>query len=80
MNQKRSTIKKPGDKDENGYAIPHYIIHGGPELSEKMGLPSSQCQYFDDQPNSEEHRKNLGKMWKRWEQAGAKHIYPDSVE
>ena len=80
MNQNKSSIKKPGDLDINGHPIPKYIVHGGPALSEKMGLPSSKCIYVDNQPVSEEHRRNHDKMLERYEKAGAEHIYPDSDE
>jgi hypothetical protein len=77
MNQKSSRSKKPGDKDINGFAIPRYIVHGGPELAKKLGLPSAECQYFVEQPRSEEHRRNRDAMWVRWVQAGAEHVYPE---
>lgn len=70
--------KKPGDRDVNGYAIPKYIVHGGPELAKKLGLPSSQCQYFTEAPSSEEHRRRRDAMWERWVEAGAEHVYPQS--
>lgn len=76
MNRKLSQGKKPGDLDVNGYPIPVYIVHGGPELAKRLSLPSSQCQYFDEPPHSDEHRKNREAMWERWVKAGAKHIYP----
>jgi len=72
-----SQIKKPGDSDVNGYAIPKYIIHGCPELARKLGHPISQCQFFDEQPNSDEHRRNRDAMWERWVKAGAEHVYPE---
>lgn len=76
MIQNVSPKKKPGDSDVNGYAIPKYIVHGGPELAKRLGLPSSQCQYFNEPPSSEEHRKRRDAMWERWVQAGAEHVYP----
>jgi hypothetical protein len=75
--KKNSRMKKPGDIDLNGYPIPKYIIHGGPELAKKLKLPSSQCQFFDEPPNSDEHHKNREAMWARWVQAGAQHVYPE---
>ena len=77
MNQRKSRSKKPGDKGENGYAIPRYIVHGGPELAERLGLPSAECQFFDEQTRSEEHRLNRDAMWARWVQVGAEHVYPE---
>ncbi len=76
MTRNKCGTKKPGDRDVNGYAIPKYIVHGGPELAAEKGLPSSQCQYFDEEPKSEEHRKNRDAMWERWVKAGAEHVYP----
>ncbi|WDL80829.1 hypothetical protein IU367_12030 [Aeromonas bestiarum] len=76
MNKKSSQGKKPGELDVNGYPIPRYIVHGGPELAKLRGLPDSECQFFDELPNSEEHRKNQDAMWARWVNAGAEHIYP----
>jgi hypothetical protein len=76
MNQRSSRRKKPGDRDVNGYAIPKYIVHGGPELAERLGLPGSQCQFFDEQPSSDEHRRRRDAMWERWVEAGAEHVYP----
>ena len=60
----------------NGRPIPKYIVHGGPELAQSRKLPTSQCQYFYEQPTSEEHRRNRDAMWERWVQAGAEHVYP----
>ncbi|MGN5108718.1 hypothetical protein ACTG18_10750 [Aeromonas hydrophila] len=76
MNKKTSQAKKPGDLDVNGYPIPKYIVHGGPELAEQHDLPNSECQFFNELPNSEDHRKKQNAMWKRWVKAGAIHIYP----
>lgn len=73
---RKTGAKKPGDLDVNGRPIPWYIVHGGPELAEELGLPTSQCQYFDEPPTSDEHRRNLEAMWERWVEAGAKHVYP----
>ena len=64
----------------NGYAIPKYIVHGGPELADKMGLDRSICQYIRDPPSSEEHQRNREAMFKRWEAAGAVHVYSDSED
>lgn len=61
----------------NGYAIPRYIVHGGPEVAEAKGLDSSQCQYIMEPVTSEEHRKNREAMFARWLNAGARHVYPD---
>jgi hypothetical protein len=76
MIQRSPRPKKPGDGDVNGYAIPRYIIHGGPELARRKGLPTSECQFFDEAPSSDEHRRKREAMWERWVQAGAEHIYP----
>jgi hypothetical protein len=76
MIQRAPSGKKPGDRDVNGYSIPKYIVHGGPEVAKRLGLPGSQCQYFEDQPSSEEHRKRRDAMWERWLEAGAEHVYP----
>lgn len=69
--------KRPGMRDVNGYAIPKYIVHGGPELADSMGLEKSMCQYIMDTPSSKEHQRNREAMFKRWEDAGAVHIYPE---
>ncbi|MBF4245723.1 hypothetical protein EA004_11810 [Vibrio anguillarum] len=76
MNKKPAQSKEPGDLDVNGHPIPRYIIHGGPELAKQLNLPASECQFFDEPPHSEEHRKNRKAMWARWIKAGAEHIYP----
>lgn len=76
MTNSASRKKRPGDKDVNGKPIPRYIVHGGPDLARERGLPPSECQYFDEEPNSEEHRKNRDAMWQRWVDAGAEHVYP----
>ena len=77
---KRQTTEKqkptPGSVDVNGYAIPRYIVHGGPAVAEAKGLNASQCQYIMDPVTSEEHRKNRDAMFARWEKAGAEHVYP----
>lgn len=62
--------------DVNGFAIPKYIVHGGPEVADAKGLDHSLCQYIQNPVTSEEHRKNREAMFKRWEEAGAEHIYP----
>jgi hypothetical protein len=36
------------------------------------------CQYIMDPPSSEEHRRNREAMFKRWEAAGAIHVYRES--
>jgi hypothetical protein len=68
---------KPGGLDEKGRLIPHYIVHGGPELSDAKGYPSSLCQYFDQPMKSAAHHKNTLKMWECWEGHGAQHVYSD---
>lgn len=70
-------VWKPYTRDANGKPVPHYIVHGGPELSRARGLPSSECNYFDSPPTSEEHRRNREAMWDRWVAAGAEHVYPE---
>ncbi len=67
---------KPGSVDVNGFVIPRYIVHGGPDVARAKGLDLSQCQYIEDPVTSEEHRRNREAMFARWEQAGAEHIYP----
>lgn len=78
--KKRQTTEKrkpePGSRDVNGYAIPRYIVHGGPEVSRAKGLNTNECQYIMDPVTSEEHRKNREAMFARWEEAGAEHVYP----
>ena len=76
MNKKSAQGKKPGDLDVNGRPIPRHIIHGGPKLAEQRNLPDSKCQFFDEPPDSEEHRMEREAMWARWVKAGAEHIYP----
>jgi hypothetical protein len=76
MPRKNRETKKPGDTDVNGFAIPKYIVHGGPGVAVEKGLSGSECQYFDEQPKSEEHRRNTETMWERWVHAGAEHVYP----
>lgn len=77
MNRRRTL--KPGDVDVNGYAIPAYIVHGGPDLARSKGLPLSECQFFgeDVEPQTAAHRRNRDAMWKRWVKAGALHVYAD---
>lgn len=76
VNNERTKNPKPGSTDINGYAIPRYIVHGGPEVAKAKGLKSRECQFIMDPVSSEEHRKNREAMFKRWEDAGAVHIYP----
>lgn len=76
MDQTRSGVWKPGIVDVNGKPIPRYIVHGGPDLAADKKLPTSQCQFFDEPPRSEDHRRNLDAMWARWVKAGAEHVYP----
>lgn len=71
---------KPGSVDENGYAIPRYNVHGGPEVAEAKGLDENQCQYITDPVRSEVHRKNRDAMFARWVKAGAEHVYPGDDE
>ena len=68
---------RPGLLDVNGKPIPKYIVHGGPELAALKGLDRSVCQYIMDPPTSDEHRRNREAMFKRWEAAGATHVYPE---
>ncbi len=71
-------VWRNGLRDEkNGKPIPRYIVHGGPELSAALGLASKICQYFNEPPTSDEHRRNLEAMWARWVAAGAEHVYPN---
>jgi RNase adaptor protein for sRNA GlmZ degradation len=72
------STKRPGMLDVNGKPIPKYIVHGGPELADIKGLDHSMCQYIMDPPSSEEHRRNREAMFKRWEAAGAIHVYRES--
>jgi hypothetical protein len=72
----KTQTPKPGSIDINGYVIPRYIVHGGPEIAQAKGLKASECQFIMDPVASEEHRKNRDAMLKRWEDAGAEHIYP----
>jgi hypothetical protein len=78
VKREKTESKKPtpGSADVNGYAIPRYIVHGGPEVAEAKGLDTSQCQFIMDPVTSEEHRKNRDAMFARWEEAGAEHVYP----
>jgi hypothetical protein len=67
---------RPHIRDVNGQPIPRYIVHGGPALSHERGLESSKCQYFDDPPTSDDHRRRRDAMWERWVTTDAEHIYP----
>lgn len=72
----KPSVWRYGLKDEkNGKPIPRYIVHGGPALSDARGLDDSICQYFDEPPTSDEHRRNLEAMWARWVAVGAEHVY-----
>lgn len=70
---------KPGSVDVNGYAIPKYIVHGGPEVAKAQGLDLSQCQFIMESVTSEGHRKRREAMFARWVEAGAQHVYSDEA-
>ena len=79
MVKQGKTVKqswRPGLKDVNGHPIPRYIVHGEPEIARAKGLKTGECQFITDPVTSEEHRKNREAMFKRWEEAGAEHVYP----